>query len=331
MYESHSFSIRVACLVGTDAAAVLQNIAWWVRKNEANNVNVHEGKAWTYNSVRALAELFPYLTARQMRTVMKKLKDEGLIEVGTFNRMSWDRTTWYTITPKARQMLGFDAPSTILTESNGAFDESVNSFCQNGQSHLTKMTNGSDQNVKPIPYINTNIKPVINTDKEEANASLFETNVSNALQANERAQENVPYHEIQNLFNGICGQKLKPITRLTDGRKKAIKARWNSEGKKIEVFETLFKKAAESTFLTGNNQRNFMATFDWLMKPENFVKTIEGNYDNKRGVKQNAGTQPINSATTGTSQTREQSIESNKRTLNEFMERLAAAKAKQAQ
>ena len=42
------------------------------------------------------------------------------------------------------------------------------------------------------------------------------------------------------------------------------------------------KKVGESDFLTGKNDRRWVCRFDWLMKPKNFEKVIEGNYDNRK-------------------------------------------------
>lgn len=87
-----------------------------------------------------------------------------------------------------------------------------------------------------------------------------------------------PFLKIQELFNGIC-QNLPHVSRITDSRKKAIAARWKENGKSLEAFREVFQKAEDSDFLTGNNDRGWTATFDWLLKPSNFAKVLEGNYD----------------------------------------------------
>lgn len=89
----------------------------------------------------------------------------------------------------------------------------------------------------------------------------------------------VSYKQIQDLFNEICVHYPK-CQALSENRKKAIKARINS-GMTIEDFRTLFEKAEASTFLRGGNDRNWHASFDWLIKDTNMVKVLEGNYDNK--------------------------------------------------
>ena len=36
-----------------------------------------------------------------------------------------------------------------------------------------------------------------------------------------------------------------------------------------------------SSFLKGQNKNNWIITFDWFIKPNNFVKVLEGNYLDK--------------------------------------------------
>ena len=47
-----------------------------------------------------------------------------------------------------------------------------------------------------------------------------------------------------------------------------------------------------SSFLKGQNNKNWTITFDWLIKPNNFTKVLEGNYrdkgdSNNGGIEQN--------------------------------------------
>lgn len=91
----HSFDPQIAARVGVNAAVLYQNIVWWCAKNAANRHNEHDGRFWTYNSVKAWAELFPYLSAKQIRSSLDRLEDEGLILSGCFNASAYDRTKWY--------------------------------------------------------------------------------------------------------------------------------------------------------------------------------------------------------------------------------------------
>ena len=90
--------------------------------------------------------------------------------------------------------------------------------------------------------------------------------------------KNTNYNEILTLYTNICVSFPK-IRTLSEARKKAIKARLNTFT--IEDFKTVFTNAENSDFLKGKNNRNWSATFDWLMKDTNFLKVLEGNYNNK--------------------------------------------------
>lgn len=109
--KKHILDIGVAQLVGPNAALLLENISYWCEHNAANNTNLHDGHYWTYNSTKAFGELFPYMTVNVIRTALKKLKDNGLILTGNFNKSAYDRTTWYTLTAKAETMLDVNVHS----------------------------------------------------------------------------------------------------------------------------------------------------------------------------------------------------------------------------
>lgn len=79
----------------------------------------------------------------------------------------------------------------------------------------------------------------------------------------------------------MAGKSIKPIKAITDGTKRPeyLKARVREHGRDA-IFQ-MIDKAAGSKFLNGYNQKGFTATFDWLVLPNNFIKVLEGNYDNE--------------------------------------------------
>ena len=91
----------------------------------------------------------------------------------------------------------------------------------------------------------------------------------------------IPYRQIQEMFNSICTH-FPQCQALSDRRKKAIKARFEN-GMTIDDFKKLFEKAEASSFLRGKNDRDWQASFDWLIKDANMVKVLDGNYDNRGG------------------------------------------------
>lgn len=143
----HMFDPQISKEYGVNAAIIFQNLAYWIEHNRANETNFHDGRYWTYNSVRAFAELFPYLTDKQIRGALKKLEDGGMILVGNYNKSAYDRTRWYALAEKGLS---------IYTKGQMNFADRENENAPEGE---------------PIPDINTDVttpnKPDIGAPKKE--------------------------------------------------------------------------------------------------------------------------------------------------------------------
>lgn len=137
----YQFDTDIAATFGVEEAIMIYNFAFWIRKNEANGRHFYDGRYWTYNSVEALTQLFPFWSARQIRRILKSLEDKGVIVTGNYNQSAYDRTTWY------------------------AFG---NSFLRNGKIHLTETSNGDAEKVNSI---NNRIGTDINTVEKPYNTA----------------------------------------------------------------------------------------------------------------------------------------------------------------
>ena len=91
-------------------------------------------------------------------------------------------------------------------------------------------------------------------------------------------EENTPYQQVADMYNDTC-VSFPRLTVLSDARKKAIRARLKVHS--LDDFKIMFQKAEASNFLKGGNDRNWVATFDWMLKDTNMAKIIDGNYDNR--------------------------------------------------
>ncbi len=115
-----------------------------------------------------------------------------------------------------------------------------------------------------------------------------ETVTETVKEYKEKTSSKLDYQSIADLFNSLCPSYPK-VTKLSDARKKAIKARFSS-GYTYEDFRRLFSIAEQSDFLKGKNNRKWKANFDWLIKDANMAKVLDGNYANsdvKEKPKQN--------------------------------------------
>lgn len=116
----------------------------------------------------------------------------------------------------------------------------------------------------------------IETEKEKEKEIEIETETEN--------RDRINYQQIADMYNDTC-VSFPRLTSLSDARKKAIKARLKTH--KIDDFQLMFEKAEASNFLKGSNDRNWSATFDWMIKDSNMAKILDGNYDNRSGSKTN--------------------------------------------
>lgn len=91
-------------------------------------------------------------------------------------------------------------------------------------------------------------------------------------------KDNINYKDIVNAFNDTCVSFPK-VKKLSNSRKKAIRARLNTYS--VDEIKKVFELAEQSDFLKGKNDRNWTATFDWMMKDSNMAKILDGNYRNK--------------------------------------------------
>lgn len=98
--------------------------------------------------------------------------------------------------------------------------------------------------------------------------------------------------------NDKCSNKLQPIIDRWNelGLQKLISIKQGTTRYKLlngrikEYGEDRVINAIEninsSTFLKGQNSKGWTITFDWLVKPNNFLKVLEGNYEDKKIVNQ---------------------------------------------
>jgi len=92
--------------------------------------------------------------------------------------------------------------------------------------------------------------------------------------------DRVPHQKIMDLYHSIC-TTLPKIQSMTKARQETIRV-WYKSTPDITIFEDYFKKVQASDFLTGRDGKWLKCGFDWIIKPSNRQKVLEGNYDNKK-------------------------------------------------
>lgn len=91
--------------------------------------------------------------------------------------------------------------------------------------------------------------------------------------------EPTPYRQITDLYHKCCTTMPK-VKAITKARQASIRNLYKQYG--MDGFEDVFAKAGASDFLSGRTGKWNGCGFDWLIKPTNFVKVLEGTYDNAK-------------------------------------------------
>ena len=152
----HSFNTAVAEDFGVEKAIILEHFVFWVRKNYANRKNIYkDGKAYTYNSAEAFAEIFTYFKARKIAELLRQMEADGLIQ--SIQIHGTDRKKSYTVSDKGWSYYTVQVSDSGMTE-NKPMD------CQDNDAPLSE--NCIMENTEVRFSSITDIKQTdINTDK----------------------------------------------------------------------------------------------------------------------------------------------------------------------
>ena len=182
-------------------------------------------------------------TIRKTRTFLNLLKKDSMIDIDGCRKTTRLRVCNYDSYQEQRQ-----ADDTQTTSKRQANDKQTT-------------TNKNDKNNNNI-YTHENVEQS-STSESVKNGKGIEIN----------------YQSLIDLFNKEFEGLLPKVVKLTDSRKKAIKNRI-AENSKEDVIK-VFKNVKSSDFLLGKGQK-WKCNFDFIFNSSNFVKILEGNYNDKQ-------------------------------------------------
>jgi hypothetical protein len=113
----HSFDINFAKRYGLTEAIMIKNFQFWILKNKANKTHQYDERTWTYNSVKAFEELFPYLKPSQIRRCIESLVEQGVLIKGDYNANRYVRTSWFAF---ANESVFINQQMDLSNLTNGA-------------------------------------------------------------------------------------------------------------------------------------------------------------------------------------------------------------------
>jgi hypothetical protein len=103
---------------------------------------------------------------------------------------------------------------------------------------------------------------------------------------------NCPHEKLIELYHAVL-PTCTPVVEWNEQRQAIARARWREKATAKPGYRTVeeglaywrrfFEYVAGSKFLTGKaepgpNRKPFVATLEWLLRPKNFAKVVEGTY-----------------------------------------------------
>lgn len=146
--RQHAFPVAIATKYSIAIALWLQHLAYWTENNLSLNKNIHDGLCWSYTTLEALGDKFPYMTKSQRETMINNSISYGLVVKGNYNTNKYDRTIWYALTPKAYAYFGH-----LLDEKY--LKRLYLSISEKSEMDFLKFGNRFPKNRTPIPNTET--------------------------------------------------------------------------------------------------------------------------------------------------------------------------------
>lgn len=221
------------------------------------------------------------------------LKAKGLLTLMLSLPENWD----YSISGLA----------SICAENETAIKTGLNELKKFGYLRISKIFPNKKRGNKKIEYVYEIFEKPLKEDKRQKeqtteeqtlesqvveNQGQLNTKELNTNKLNTKEVSTKEYIHVKNEFSRVCeeiknkwikiayefdlsGKQLK----INDKRKRVI----NNLLKEYSLEEMLqaMGKIRTSNFLQGNNKTGWQISFDWFTNKSNFLKVLEGNYDDK--------------------------------------------------
>lgn len=240
----HQFNVELAIKYGIEKAILIHNLAWWIKKNIANNTHFHEERYWTYNSSKAFSELFPYMSESKIKRLLLELetKDSVLIS-GNFNKIPFDRTKWYSIT-----------------------DDYI---AQIYSIHCSNLNNGEKKNNQAIPDIKPVSKQTDNKHTTTEKEKLFE-DWWNKYNVKDRGSKSVA----KKLFIKLTLQDIELVKKHTDYYVKNTEQKYRKNGDRYlreRIFECEIENKQDTKPSIDTKIVNRIGKIEMLLDTNNII------------------------------------------------------------
>lgn len=265
----HSFDVDLSIeLKSVELAIMTHHFQLWIRHNASNNRNFHEGRTWTYQTLKDVATYFPYWSIKQVERFINKLVELKILVKGNFNKSPYDRTLWYAFGNEEK------------------FSISRNREIENPESGNQNPEIGT-----PIPCNNTDKK------KKKKNASLpsihfdYETKQFSGITDADMAdwQQLYPNVNIKFELDAMRQWLLEPSNPERDGNRSFIN-KWlkkvpknskpskSSETPNPEASAKPYNSSIAYSILRKDGLEEYIDYLKWVSDPHHYQDYLAGNH-----------------------------------------------------
>ncbi|CAI3547751.1 DUF6017 domain-containing protein [Clostridium neonatale] len=210
--------------IGLNEALILQQINYWIEINKKSGKNYHDGKYWTYNSIRAWQENdFDYMSFDTVKRTFSKLEKAGYLLVGNYNKDPRDKTKWYTINNDKLEELYVDMELKKQKIQTEALKKSMpntlgqNALMQRDNLHqpLPENTTNNTTNNSADISIHPSIKEKNQLFSENMKGRRIDISYKNIYQnCLEELRHQTGYYEHMSIENKIVAEEFDEILKI---------------------------------------------------------------------------------------------------------------------
>lgn len=260
---------KLAVMLGdVNKSLILQQVHYWCEKAQERGVNLRDGHFWTWKSYEKWKSTnFPWMSESSVKKAFLDLEKKGYLISAQYSKGTYLRTKWYRV--------DYDR----LNADFAKFDFCPIDDTDFVQSIGQNMSDGTDQ-FCPIEQTE-NVQSIKETPKENPlrGSKARDTHNGTAAEPPVSVSMAIPYDDVIDLYNRVR----KPESDATRIRERdALIRDMITSGYTMDKLEALFQTVADNHFLNGGGKGGWVAGFDWIMRPANAAKIMEGQYKNRQ-------------------------------------------------
>lgn len=98
--------MEIAIAYGIDVAIFVENMRYWSETNAQIHENFIDGRYWVYYSLDGFSRMYPIWSRDQVKRLIVKCKNAGLLLTADYNDNPYKRTKWYSLSDTALDIYG---------------------------------------------------------------------------------------------------------------------------------------------------------------------------------------------------------------------------------